>query len=171
VARGPPSSTATPPGRWSSRACRSRFRPASPDERGRDGWADYDQDTGFERELRDLLWSTRRVRNQIWITTDVHFGAVFRYTPFDRAPSFHLYEIASGPLNAGVFPKREFDRSLGTESLFFHGPETAEDIADFAEAKHWFNFGELEVDTKGGLTARLVTALGEIVWEQKLSPR
>jgi alkaline phosphatase D len=143
-----------------------------PEERGRDGWADYDQDTGFERELRAILRTLqqRGVSNLVWITTDVHFAAVFRYTPFDTARHFHFHEIATGPMNAGIFPKDAFDTSLGTERLFLYGPEDARAVDGFEEALHWFNFGELDVDAAGRLTARIVNGEGRVVWEAAIPP-
>jgi alkaline phosphatase D len=43
---------------------------------GRDGWANFDQETGFEHELMDLLgfMRSREIRNVVSITTDVHFA-------------------------------------------------------------------------------------------------
>lgn len=56
--------------------CRCRSPPAFPPENGRDGWADFDQNTGFEHELFDILrfMKDSGVRNVAFITTDV-FGA------------------------------------------------------------------------------------------------
>ena len=79
-----------------------------PPTNGRDGWADFDQTTGFERELLDILrfLQERGIDDSIWITTDVHFAEVFRYRPFADDPAFTVHELATGPLNAGIFPNR-----------------------------------------------------------------
>ena len=143
---------------------------------GRDGWANYDQGTGFEVELRKLLINLYEagVRNLIWITTDVHFASVLRYRPFERFPDFVFYEVATGPLSAGVRPSDLLDDSFHPERLF-RWPPTGEganeiEIASFDEALHWFNFGELEVDAEGLLTIRVVNGEGRPVYEETLPP-
>ena len=80
-----------------------------PPTNGRDGWANFDQATGFEQELLDVLGFMQRsgIHNTIWITTDVHFAEAFRYRPFPSDPAFVVYELATGPLNAGIFPSSQ----------------------------------------------------------------
>jgi alkaline phosphatase D len=142
-----------------------------PPTNGRDGWANFDQATGFEHELLDLLGFLRqhRIDKTIWITTDVHFGEVFQYRPF-AGSSFTLYELVTGPLNAGIFPNRAFDRTLNPESLFFLGPAVAEDVTSLAEAKRWFNFGTLEVRGAGTLVVGIVDTAGESRFSLQLEP-
>jgi alkaline phosphatase D len=139
---------------------------------GRDGWANFDQQTGFEQELVGLLrfMAERGIDDTVWITTDVHFAEVFRYRPFPERPSFVVHELATGPLNAGIFPNRDFDPTLGPERLFFHGPTTPEAVTSWEEAKRWFNFGELEVRADGRLTARIVDTAGSTVFSLELAP-
>ena len=69
-----------------------------PATNGRDGWANFDQATGYERELLEILGFMRAhgVRDSVWITTDVHFAEAFRYEPFDDS-DFSVYELATGP--------------------------------------------------------------------------
>src|SRR4051812_40688902 len=66
-----------------------------PPTNGRDGWANYDQSTGYEHELLDILrfMHDHGIRNTVWITTDVHFGEAFRYRPFPADPSFEVNEL------------------------------------------------------------------------------
>lgn len=154
---------------------------ASPDPAsGRDGWANHDQTTGFEHELRNLLldFHGAGVRNLVWITTDVHFASVQRYRPFPRFPAFVFHEMATGPLQAGLFPNALLDDSFNPERLFRWPPlprDTGEgarevEIASFDEALHWFNFGELEFDAEGKLTLRVVNGEGTTVYEETLEP-
>jgi alkaline phosphatase D len=140
---------------------------------GRDGWANFDQETGFEHELMDLLgfMRSREIRNVVSITTDVHFAEVFRYTPFADDPGFRLYEFVSGPLNAGLFPNRDHDATLGTESLFFYGPEGGDAGFTFAQAKPFMNFGTIHVDEAGRLTTAIRATDGHVVYEQTLTPQ
>lgn len=144
--------------------------------RGRDGWASGDGTTGFENELRKLLINLYEagIRNLVWITTDIHFASVQRYQPFARYPDFIFHEMATGPLQAGVFPNELLDDSFHPERLFRWPPLTVDseefEIASFEEALHWFNFGELEVDTEGTLTMRVINGEGVTLYEHTLTP-
>ena len=143
-----------------------------PPEDGRDGWANFDQDTGYENELLDILGFIRGkgVRNLIFITTDVHFAAAFRYTPFEEEADFQIYEFVSGPLSAGLYPNREYDTSLGTESLFFYGPETIDSVKTYEEAKKWMNFGAALINERGYLTVTFNNVQGSVLYHMKLAP-
>jgi alkaline phosphatase D len=140
---------------------------------GRDGWANFDQTTGFEQELLDILgfMESLGILNTVWITTDVHFAEAFRYRPFSANPGFAVYELATGPLNAGIFPIREFDTTLNPEVLTFFGPPTPEAVTTWEQAKHWFNFGTLELDRSGSLTAAIVNTAGQRQFSLTLSPQ
>jgi alkaline phosphatase D len=143
-----------------------------PPTNGRDGWANFDQNTGYERELLDILGFMRRagIRNTIWITTDVHFAEAFRYTPFTDDPRFSVYEVATGPMNAGIFPTTDFDSTLNPERLAFFAPPSAGAVTSWSQAKHWFNFGELRLTADGSLTVRIVNTAGETEFERTLTP-
>jgi len=138
----------------------------------RDGWANLGSRTGFERELLSILQALQRrgVRNQVWLTTDVHFATGFRDTPFPGDPQFTLHEFVCGPLNAGVFPKDDLDPTLHPQRLFFHGPASADAIRNFDEAKAWFNFGQIEIDGAGKLTVEIVNGNGTVVYHDTLAP-
>jgi alkaline phosphatase D len=140
---------------------------------GRDGWANFDQTTGFEQELLDILrfMESEGIRNTVWITTDVHFAEAFRYRPFSSNPEFAVYELATGPLNAGIFPIRDFDATLNPEVLTFFGPPTAEAVTTWEEAKRWLNFGTLEFARNGELTAEIVNTAGQTQFSLTLVPR
>jgi len=139
-------------------------------EAGRDGWADQGTDGGFERELIDIVDQLRYagVRNLLWLTSDVHFAAAFRYAPFGEAPGFRFYEFVSGPLNAGVFPNPTVDPTLGPQRLLYYAPASAKEVKTLADAKRWFNFGLLDVAADGTLTTRIVNGLGEEVFRLTL---
>jgi alkaline phosphatase D len=143
-----------------------------PAENGRDGWANFDQTTGYERELLDILRFMRvhGIRNSVWITTDVHFGEAFRYVPFAGDPNFAVYELVTGPMNAGIFPMTDFDSTLNPERLAFFGPPSPGAVTSWAEAKHWFNFGQVELAEDGRLTMRIVNTAGETEFERTIAP-
>jgi alkaline phosphatase D len=134
-----------------------------PPTNGRDGWANFDQATGFEQELLEILrfMQSRGIARPVWITTDVHFAEAFRYRPFSDDPDFVVHELATGPLNAGIFPTRAFDETLDPEVLGFVGPATAEAVTNWDEAKRWFNFGTLEIRRDGSLALGVVNTHGD----------
>ena len=143
-----------------------------PPTNGRDGWANFDQSTGYERELLDILgfMHVHNIRNTVWITTDVHFAEAFSYTPFAADSDFVVHELVTGPMNAGIFPTADFDTTLHPDRLAFFGPPSPGAVTSWTQAKHWFNFGELELDTSGSLTMRIVNTAGEIEFERTLTP-
>ena len=135
---------------------------------GRDGWANFDQTTGFEQELLDILrFANEKSINTFWITTDVHFAEAFRYRPFGG--SFVVHELATGPLNAGIFPSAAFDPTLNPEVLF--GPDPAVPATTWAQAKDGFNFGRLELDRNGRLTASILNTAGQTQFSFTLTPQ
>jgi alkaline phosphatase D len=143
-----------------------------PVKNGRDGWSGFDQATGFEYELKNLFTFMRDegINNSIWVTTDVHFAEVFRYTPFTSTPDFKVHEFVTGPLNAGLFPNRDFDTSWGTESLFFYGPQSMSSTKDYEEAKTWLNYGAVNIDENGVLTISVRDIKGDALYEQTMYP-
>ncbi len=137
---------------------------------GRDGWANFEQNTGFEHEALAIVsfLHDRKLRDVVWLTTDVHFATGFRYRPFPADPSFTMLEFTSGPLNAGVIMQLYMDSTLNPERLFAYGPES---IANFDEAQRWFNYGVVEVDTSGRLVLRIVNGLGKTVYRHAVDPQ
>lgn len=136
----------------------------------RDGWADGDTDTGFERELFTIIIALEEagVENLVFISADVHFAAAFRYTLPES--EFRFEEFVVGPLNAGVYPSDTYDVSLQPQRLFFYGPPDNDPIESFAEALRWFNFGLIDIDADGTLRTRIVTARGDEVYELRKTP-
>ena len=134
-----------------------------PPTNGRDGWANFDQATGFERELLDILRFMRDTRNRrlVWITTDVHFAEVFRYRPFDGRPGLHGSRARHGPAERGHLPEPRLRPDAQSRALFFYGPASAGAVTTWEEAKRWFNFGTLVVQDDGTLTAGVVNTAGD----------
>jgi len=138
--------------------------------KGRDGWANFDQDSGFESELWKLLDHMRLsgVSNVIFITTDIHFATGFHYRPFTDHPEFGFYEFVTGPLNAGAYLREEFDASFNPERLYLYGSSA---IKTFDDAVRWFNYGEISIDEEGTLRTRVINGVDESVFEVELEPR
>ena len=154
-----------------------------PPELGRDGWANDDindnptvdgipqNETGFEYELMSIMETLRdNDANVLFITTDVHFAEVFRFTPFADSPDFQVHEVVIGPGNAGIFPNRNFDTTLGTESLFFFGPDSFADVTSWEIAKKWFNYGTIEIDYHGNLVSEVKDTVGDVQYRLELTP-
>jgi alkaline phosphatase D len=140
-----------------------------PADSGRDGWSGFDQETGFEAELRSIFESLRddRVGGLVWITTDAHFASVFRYRPFPGS-AFTVHEMVTGPLHAMAARVEGFDDSFGPERLFLHAPPDPNAVGSLDEALGWFNFGTLDVDAAGTLTLRILDARGKALWQHEL---
>ncbi|MEM1413872.1 MAG: alkaline phosphatase D family protein [Myxococcota bacterium] len=140
-------------------------------EQARDGWADGGNGQGYERELGALFEVARENRrNLLFLTTDVHFATVLRYTPFPDDPAFVVHEVVVGPLNAGIYPREDLDETFAPERLFFHQPGDPTAISTWEEAKAWFTFGEIDVDWDGYLRLRVLGVDGGVLFEKSLRP-
>jgi alkaline phosphatase D len=142
-------------------------------ERGLDGWASFDLDFGYERELRKIVNALydANVKNVVWLSTDVHFAAGFRYHPIEDDPNWEMYEFVSGPLNAQSFPKQTLDTSFNPERLFFFGPAYVGEPRTWAQAKQWFNYGQIDIDRTGILSVAIKNVDGELVRQTRLTPK
>ena len=142
-------------------------------EHGFDGWANADTEFGYERELRKIVNSLHdsKVKNVVWLTTDVHFAAGFHYRPIEEDQSWEMYEFASGPLNAQSFPKQTLDTSFNPDRLFFFGPAYVGEPKTWAQAKKWFNYGLIDIDRTGILTVSIKNVDGAVVRQAKLAPK
>lgn len=138
---------------------------------GHDGWANFDLDAGFERELTGI-WRKFRdagTKNVVFVTTDVHFATGFTYHPFPESPEFVVHELVGGPLNAMLLPNHAVDDSFRPERLFFFGPETAP--KSYEDAMQFMNWIRVHVDGKGDLTYSVRNAFGNEVFAGALPRR
>ncbi len=143
-----------------------------PATNGRDGWSNFDQETGFENELGQLLEALRTaaVRNLLWITTDVHFAAVYQYDALESTGDpLRFYEAMVGPLSAGIYPTDRFDTSFKPSRLFLYVPP-ASGINGYMDAKRWMNYGKIAISRRGQLTLTITNGLGEQVFSKALTP-
>ncbi len=124
---------------------------SDPAVNGRDGWAngtlpDYSSQTGFEREMLDLVrfLDDHRIANVVFVTTDVHFAQSIRYAidaNGDGTP-FVFHEFVSGPLNAFRLQPGPLDPTLNPTSLYAEG--------------NIFNFGFIRLQRAAGGTMHLI---------------
>ncbi|MBM4201043.1 MAG: hypothetical protein FJ189_07135, partial [Gammaproteobacteria bacterium] len=146
----------------------------SQSDRGRDGWANGDQKTGFERELTDLTSSMKLegLKNVVWLSADAQLAQGLRFRPFSPDSPFIMHEFMSGPMNAGLSSNRVLDSSLRPERLFIFGPDSSTRIKSFSEAKDWMNAGAIEIGENGSLVVKIINAAGRAVWtSDPLVPR
>lgn len=131
----------------------------------RDGFANYDGQTGFERELVGLLSAMREqnLNHTVWLTTDVHMAAGFEYRPFPENPDFVVHEFISGPLSAGFFPRDVYDKTLRPKRHFAWPVREVNRVKDFEGALTLFNYGEVSVSSAGALRVDIVNAVGDRV--------
>jgi alkaline phosphatase D len=120
---------------------------------------------GRELQLAGVLSSIKRhrVRNVVWITTDVHYTAAHYYDPEKAAfQDFDpFWEFVSGPLNAGAFGPNTLDGTFGPQVRFQAVPPRANTSP--LEGSQFF--GEIAVDGHSGeLTTRLRDYTGRVLF-------
>jgi alkaline phosphatase D len=105
---------------------------------------------GREIELAELLRFIKRnkIKNVVWITTDVHYCAAHYYDParaqFTDFDPF--WEFVAGPLNAGAFKQGEMDDTFGPQVKFAGTPK---DLKPNRGPKEGFQFfGAVKIDGK-----------------------
>ncbi|MEW6542623.1 MAG: alkaline phosphatase D family protein [Nitrospirota bacterium] len=93
---------------------------------GNDSWARGADGTGFQVELRGIVQMIldRRIRNVVWLATDVHYVQINAYDP-DRDGATDFHEFICGPLSSapGILlpPDRAFNpTTLHGESGFLN---------------------------------------------------
>lgn len=100
---------------------------------GNDSWAPAMDGTGFQAELRLIVDRivTRRIRNVVWLTADVHYAQVHAYDP-DGDGRDDFLEFICGPLSAEPGRPVLPSPALRPTTLYSGGG--------------FFNFGALTVD-------------------------
>ncbi len=106
--------------------------------------------SGREAEIAWVLSQlrSRKVRNVVWLTADVHYTAAHHYSP-DRAAFTEFdpfWEFVSGPLHAGAFGPNPLDPTFGPEAVFVQAPPAA----NTSPLDGFQHFGEVEVAPGGG---------------------
>lgn len=114
---------------------------------GSDGWANGEDGTGFETELKRIADSivSRRMSNVVWLAADVHFVEANAYD-VDRDGRDDFHEFVAGPLSAAggrMAPPRS---PFGIRTLVYEGgyrnfglvraDETSFDVAIIDETGH-----------------------------------
>ena len=117
---------------------------------GHDGWGGGAVADGFTTELRTIVSTLqeKRMRNVVWLSTDIHVARFFSYDPNnDGNPDF--YEFISGPLSAITGNLDSLDQTFHPTILY--------------EENSFFNFGVVKVNGKNGaLTAEIRDREGKV---------
>eukprot|EP00752_Nemacystus_decipiens_P012137 g10760.t2 len=153
--------------------------PTGPGNNARDGWANFEGDTGYELELGDILThiSDGEMHNTVFIAADVHFAQSLRYQPFGNDTDFDFHEVIVGPLNAGPFNRPDLDDTFSPERLFYYAPEettaaTTEGNFTYLEnIRPYFNFGVADIDVNGNLNFTIINTDNETLYTLSIPPR
>jgi alkaline phosphatase D len=126
---------------------------------------------GRELEIAEILRfiRSRRIRNVVWVTGDVHYCAAHRYDPAKaRFSDFDpFWEFVAGPLHAGTFAPGPLDATFGPQ-VMFHG--VAGDLPPNRppSAGHQF-FGAMRIDARTrAMTVSLHDLSGRSIYRVEL---
>ena len=144
-----------------------------------DGDTDYEavsngdngQPMGRELQIAEILRFIKRhkIKNVVWVTTDVHYTAAHYFDPDKAAFSDFepFWQFTSGPLNAGAFPPDAVDRTFGAQQVFVKAP----DYANASPATEFQFFGQMIIDGDTEvLTTKLRDNSGAVLWSKELEP-
>jgi alkaline phosphatase D len=94
-------------------------KPGSKTSPGCDSWARAADGTGFQTELNAItdLIQEARIRNVVWLATDVHYVQINEYDP-DRDGAVDFREFVAGPLSAAPGKLRAPDGALNPTTLY-----------------------------------------------------
>lgn len=129
---------------------------------------------GRELEIADLLRfiKTRRIRNVVWITGDIHYCAAHHYDPARaRFTAFDpFWEFVAGPLNSGTFGPNAMDPTFGPEVKFTGVPPGMKPNRPPSAGLQFFGTLAIEPRTRA-LTAGLHDVTGRALYRVELEAR
>jgi alkaline phosphatase D len=128
---------------------------------------------GRELEIAELLRfiKAQRIRNVVWITTDVHYCAAHLYDPSHaRFTDFDpFWEFIAGPLNAGTFGPGRLDDTFGPHAAFVGVPKGMSPNRSPKDGYQFF--GGIRIDAKTEvMTVRLYDITGSELYKVELMP-
>ncbi|HEY9292468.1 MAG TPA: alkaline phosphatase D family protein, partial [Microlunatus sp.] len=145
-----------------------------------DGDTDYEavsngdngQPMGRELQIAEILRFIKRhkIKNVVWLTTDVHYTAAHYFDPDKAAFSDFdpFWQFTTGPLNAGGFPASPVDGTFGAQQVFVKSPPYANASPD---SEYQF-FGEIKISGDSEvLTVNLRDNAGAVLWSKALDPQ
>jgi len=128
---------------------------------------------GRELEIARLLRSIRenKVRNVVWVTADVHYGAAHHYDPTRARFTDFLpfWEFVAGPLHAGPFGPNPLDDTFGPEVKFRGIPVGMKPNRPPSDDLQFF--GTVSIDGKtAAMTVALHNRRGDRLYSVELPP-
>ena len=128
---------------------------------------------GRELELADLLRFIKHneIRNVVWITADVHYGAAHKYDPaLAQFTDFDpFWEFVAGPLNAGTFGPSVLDNTFGPQVRFTSVPTGMKPNRPPSDGLQFFGALRLDGETET-LTVSLHNLAGQKIYSVDLQP-
>jgi alkaline phosphatase D len=165
--------------RWKIIASDSPLGLMNPDGRDARGRQRYESPAngdgpplGRELELAELLsfMKRNRVHDVVWLTGDFHYTAAHHYDPqravFKDFDPF--WEFVSGPLNAGSYPMYGLDNTFGLQVAYQKGPPNGAN--NLPPSAGYQFFGQVDLDSEGGLVVTLKDLDGKNLFEKSLRP-
>jgi alkaline phosphatase D len=128
---------------------------------------------GRELETADLLRFIKdhRIRNVVWVTTDVHHAGANYYDParaqFTEFDPF--WEFIAGPLNAGSFNPLKIDNTFGLQVKFVSVPPGMKANRPPSDGLQFFGAVEIDAQTKV-MTVAIYNLAGEKIYTIDLPP-
>jgi alkaline phosphatase D len=127
---------------------------------------------GRELEIASLLSfiRDRRIRNIVWITADVHYGAALHYDPSRaRFTEFDpFWEFVGGPLHAGTFGPNNLDKTFGPEVRFIAIPPGMKPNRPPSDGYQFFGLGRIDRRTRA-LTMQIRNRAGKTLFSIDLA--
>jgi alkaline phosphatase D len=129
---------------------------------------------GRELELVELLRFIKqnKIKNVVWITTDVHYCAAHYYDPAKaQFTEFNpFWEFIAGPLNAGTFSPGEMDDTFGPQVKFVGTPNGMKPNRSPKDGYQFF--GAIRIEGKTGvMTVALRDINGKTLFNIDLFPQ
>lgn len=128
---------------------------------------------GRELEIADLLTfiKNRKIKNVIWVTTDVHYAAAHYYDPNKaKFTDFNpFWEFIAGPLNAGTFGPSTLDDTFGPEVKFNAVPSNLRPNRSPKDGLQFFGAVKIEGKT-GVMTVSIHNMAGQKLYSIELPP-
>jgi alkaline phosphatase D len=126
---------------------------------------------GRELEIADLVKfiRDRRIRNVVFVTADVHYGAAHHYHPARaRFAEFDpFWEFVAGPAHAGTFGPNPLDPTFGPEAKFIGIPPGMKPNRPPSAGLQFF--GTIKVDARTqAATVKLHNLAGEAIYTVEL---
>lgn len=108
--------------------------------------------------------------NTLFITTDVHFTEVFKYTRFECG-SYSFHEIVVDRTTRSCSPTVPLTRLRGRKVCSFTDRKMQDDVTTWEEALTWFNYATIAINDASKLVVNIKDTWGKIAYGLQLLPK